>query len=46
MHSGRDEAFQNAYAATAKDPAAWQEFKQTYLNLENEAEYQKAVRKR
>jgi glutaconate CoA-transferase, subunit A len=43
---GRDEAFQSAYAATAKDAAAWQEFKKTYLDLESEAEYQKAVRKR
>jgi glutaconate CoA-transferase subunit A len=43
---GRDEAFQSAYAATAKDAAAWQEFKKTYLDLENEAEYQKAVGKR
>ncbi len=41
---GRDEAFQKAYAATAKDQDAWLEFKKTYLDLENEAEYQKAVR--
>ncbi len=40
----RDEAFQKAYAATAKDPAAWAEFKATYLDV-SEAEYQKAVAK-
>ena len=37
---GRDEAFQRSYAATAKDEDAWLEFKKTYLDLENEAEYQ------
>lgn len=43
---GRDEAFQKEYAATAKDPEAWAQFKKTYLDVENEAEYQKAVAKR
>ena len=43
---GRDEAFQKAYAATAKDEDAWLEFKKTYLDLESEAEYQEAVAKR
>lgn len=43
---GRDEAFQKEYAATAKDEDAWLEFKKTYLDLETEAEYQEAVRKR
>ncbi len=42
---GRDEAFQKAYAATAKDEDAWQQFKKDYLDLENEAEYQAKVRK-
>ncbi len=42
---GRDEVFQKAYAATAKDEDAWLDFKKTYLDLENEAEYQRAVRK-
>ena len=42
---GRDEAFQKAYAATAKDEDAWLQFKQDYLDLENEAEYQARVRK-
>ena len=41
---GRDEAFQKKYADTAKDDDAWLEFKQTFLDLENEAEYQQAVR--
>jgi glutaconate CoA-transferase subunit A len=40
---GRDEAFQREYAATAKDPEAWQAFKARYLDAENEADYQKAV---
>ena len=41
---GRDEAFQKAYAATAKDEEAWLEFKKTYLDLDTETEYQEAVR--
>jgi glutaconate CoA-transferase subunit A len=43
---GRDEVFQKEYAATAKDPAAWDAFKARYLDLASEAEYQKAVAKR
>jgi glutaconate CoA-transferase subunit A len=43
---GRDEAFQKEYAATAKDPEAWKEFKARYLDLASEAEYQKAVKAR
>ena len=42
---GRDEGFQKAYAATAKDEDAWLQFKKDYLDLENEAEYQARVRK-
>ncbi len=42
----RDEAFQKEYAATAKDPEAWKEFKARYLDLSSEAEYQKAVKAR
>jgi len=38
----RDEAFQKKYAATAKDPAAWDAFKASYLDV-SEADYQKAV---
>jgi glutaconate CoA-transferase subunit A len=40
---GRDEAFQREYAATAKDPAAWESFFAKYLALDSEADYQKAV---
>lgn len=43
---GRDEAFQREYAATAKDPDAWQRFVETYLSLESEEAYQAAVRAR
>jgi len=39
----RDEAFQKKYAATAKDPAAWDAFKASYLDV-SEADYQKAVK--
>ena len=38
----RDEKFQAEYAASAKDPALWQAFKQKYLDV-SEAEYRKAV---
>ncbi|MEM7412748.1 MAG: CoA-transferase [Myxococcota bacterium] len=40
---GRDEPFQKEYAATAKDPSAWESFYAKYLALDSEAEYQKAV---
>jgi len=43
---GRDEAFQQEYAATARDENAWQKFEARYLSLASEAEYQKAVRER
>ena len=42
---GRDEAFQREYAATAKDPEAWDAFKARYLDVP-EAEYQQRVRER
>jgi len=42
----RDEAFQRAYAATAKDPDAWKSFAERYLSLESEEAYQAAVRAR
>ena len=42
----RDEAFQREYAATAKDPEAWQSFQARYLDVESEAAYQEAVRAR
>ena len=38
----RDEKFQREYAATAKDPAAWDAFRAKYLDV-SEEEYQKAV---
>lgn len=41
---GRDEAFQREYAATAKDPEAWQAFQSRYLDADSEADYQRAVR--
>jgi glutaconate CoA-transferase subunit A len=43
---GRDEAFQREYAATAKDPDAWEAFKSRYLDTVDEAAYQAAVRAR
>jgi glutaconate CoA-transferase subunit A len=43
---GRDEAFQKEYAATAKDDDAWQRFHETYLALDSEEAYQKAVKAR
>jgi len=43
---GRDEAFQREYAATAKDPEAWLDFKSRYLDVATEAEYQEAVKAR
>lgn len=40
---GRDEAFQKQYAATASSPELWQAFKEKYLDVENEAEYQRVI---
>ena len=40
---GRDEAFQRAYAAAAKDDAAWAAFRRRFLELESETAYQEAV---
>jgi len=40
---GRDEPFQKQYAVTAKDDAAWDEFKMRYLDVPEE-EYQAAVK--
>ena len=42
----RDEAFQREYAATAKDPDAWEAFRAKYLDTESEEHYQEAVRSR
>jgi len=41
---GRDEAFQKEYALTAKDDDAWSSFRARYLDCDDEADYQKAVR--
>jgi len=40
---GRDEGFQRDYAATAKDPAAWEDFRARYIDLADEAAYRDAV---
>jgi glutaconate CoA-transferase subunit A len=42
----RDEAFQREYAATAKDPDAWEAFESAYLDCESEQAYQEAVKAR
>lgn len=39
---GRDETFQRAYAATAKDPAAWDDFRKRYIDVSG-AEYRVSV---
>jgi glutaconate CoA-transferase, subunit A len=43
---GRDEAFQKAYIATAKDPAVWQTFREQWLAFPTEAAYQAALAER
>jgi glutaconate CoA-transferase subunit A len=43
---GRDETFQREYALAAATPEAWDEFKKQWLELETEADYQKAVQAR
>jgi glutaconate CoA-transferase subunit A len=40
---GRDEAFQKEYAAAAKSLEAWAAFRQRFLDVEDEAAYQRAV---
>jgi acyl CoA:acetate/3-ketoacid CoA transferase alpha subunit len=40
---GRDEVFQKRYADTARDEAAWSEFRARFLDVD-EADYQRAVR--
>jgi glutaconate CoA-transferase subunit A len=39
----RDEAFQAAYAASAKSPEAWDSWKSTYLDCGGHDEYRKVV---
>ncbi len=43
---GRDEEFQREYAATARSPEAWEEFRKRYLETGSEVEYREALRKR
>ena len=43
---GRDEAFQREYAATAKDPALWQAFKEKYVDVQSHDAYRQAVEAR
>jgi glutaconate CoA-transferase, subunit A len=40
---GRDEAFQKKYTGTARSEDAWAEFKAAYLDVENEAAYQRVI---
>jgi glutaconate CoA-transferase, subunit A len=40
----RDEEFQRKYAATAKDPALFEQFVERYVRVSSQAEYVKAVR--
>jgi glutaconate CoA-transferase subunit A len=40
---GRDEAFQKAYAATARDADAWERFQTRFLTHSDEPSYQEAV---
>lgn len=40
---GRDEDFQRAYAATARDADAWDAFRETYVLAESHDDYLKAV---
>jgi glutaconate CoA-transferase subunit A len=39
----RDEAFQREYAATAKSPDAWDEFRKKYIDVGEHDEYRKVV---
>ncbi|MEZ5247427.1 MAG: CoA-transferase [Acidimicrobiales bacterium] len=43
---GRDEAFQREYAATAKDPEAWDTFRADWLELESHEAYVKKLEER
>ena len=36
---GRDEAFQREYAATARDPEAWEAFREYYVEAPGHDEY-------
>ena len=43
---GRDEAFQREYAATAKDPEAWAQFRADWLELESHEAYRAKLEER
>jgi glutaconate CoA-transferase subunit A len=43
---GRDEAFQKEYAATAKDPDAWAQFRANWLELESHEAYRAKLEER
>lgn len=43
---GRDEDFQREYAESARDAQSWETFRSRYLDLDSEADYQRAVRER
>ena len=40
---GRDEEFQRAYAATAKDPDAYKRFEETFIMADGHDAYRRAV---
>jgi glutaconate CoA-transferase subunit A len=40
---GRDEAFQREYALAAGSPEGWASFKEKYLDLDSEADYQRVI---
>lgn len=43
---GRDEAFQREYAAAAKDPRAWEEFRSDWLELASHDAYRRRLEER
>ena len=42
----RDEAFQSEYAATARDPEAWEQFRRDWLELESHDDYVEKLKER
>ncbi|WP_419917892.1 CoA transferase subunit A [Candidatus Poriferisocius sp.] len=43
---GRDEPFQREYAATARDPGAWDTFRSAYLDIASHEEYRRVLEAR
>ena len=43
---GRDEAFQKEYAATARDPEAWDAFRADWLEVESHEAYRAKLAER